>query len=464
MNVYQLTQEIPESVFRAYDIRGNANLLTDDVTYSIAHAFAAQLKQRQITCCLVGRDGRISSPRIFAALTAGLLASGIDIVDLGVIPTPLLYFAAATGEVTSGIMITASHNPPQDNGLKMIFETRSPSAEIIKDVYHIARQGHFASAQQPGHITQRAVIPEYIDYIKNTVQLEKTLRVVIDCSNGVSGLVAPELFNALGCDLMALNTTVDGQFPSHKPDTSLPEAYEQLQAAVLAEKADVGIMFDGDADRVGVVCNNGQILWPDRLLMLMAIALLEQYPGSTIVYDVKSTQHLKSVIEQHGGVPLMWRTGHSFMKEKVHETHAPVGGELSGHVFFNDRWFGFDDGIYTAVRLLEVISQKAESVKTLFAQFPETVATPEILYPVADNKKFLVIERLQQTTFPGSLDVNKIDGVRVSFPHGWALVRASNTSPNLTLRFEADTQTALDEIQQQMLQCMADVIEGPLSS
>lgn len=455
MNVYQLTQDMPESMFRAYDIRGNADLLTDDVVYTIAHAFATQLKQRQITRCLVGRDGRMSSPRIFAALTTGLLAAGIDIVDLGVIPTPLLYFAAATGEVTSGIMITASHNPPQDNGLKMIFETHSPSAEIIKEVYHIARRGDFVSAKQQGHITQRAVIPEYIDYIKKTVQLEKTLRVVIDCSNGVSGLVAPELFNTLGCDLIALNTTVDGRFPSHKPDTSLPEAYEQLQAAVLAEKADVGIMFDGDADRVGVVCNDGQILWADRLLMLMAIALLEHYPGSTIVYDVKSTQHLKAVIEQHGGVPLMWRTGHSFMKEKVHETQAPVGGELSGHVFFNDRWFGFDDGIYTAVRLLEVISQKSDSVQALFAQFPETVATPEILYPVVEDKKFLVIERLQQAIFPGSLDVNKIDGVRVSFPHGWALVRASNTSPNLTLRFEADTQTALEDIQQQMQQCIA---------
>ncbi len=455
MTSYQLTTDIPEAIFRAYDIRSDSALLTDDVVYTIAHAYANQLKQRQQNKCILGRDGRLSSPRIFAAFSRGLLDSGVDVVDLGIITTPLLYFAGATGDVTSGVMISASHNPKAHNGFKMIFDNVSPTAKTIKDLYHLTQAGEFEKGQ--GVLSQREIIPGYIEHITSSVSFERSLKIIIDCSNGVSGVIAPELFSAMNGQYIFINETVDGNFPSHKPDTSVPEEYQQLQAAVTQHQADIGIMFDGDADRVGVVCNDGNIIWPDRLLMLLAQDILQKYPGGTIVYDVKSTQNLKKVIEDSGGKPIMWRTGHSIMKRKIHDEQAPVGAELSGHVFFNDRWFGFDDGVYTAVRLLEVIAKQSKSVSEIFAALPDSISTPEILYPVSEDEKFDIITRLQQASFPDSLDVNQIDGVRVTFEKGWALVRASNTSPNLTLRFEAQTKEALEAIQHVVLRTLKEV-------
>jgi len=448
---YQLTEDFPEHIFRAYDIRSDSSILTEQRVYTLAVAFAHHLKNEGVSQCLVGYDGRLSSPSIVSVLMEGLQDMGIQVFNLGMIPTPLLYFAAATGSVTSGIMVTASHNPPQDNGFKMLVKNHSPTEAVIHALYDSIQEGTILKKQLHAStrstMTHQDIIPAYEGYIEKNIHLSKSLRVVVDCSNGVSGLVAPHLLKALGCEVTVLNGEVDGGFPHHKPDTSVPSAYEQLQQTVVDTKAELGILFDGDADRVGMVSEDGTIIWPDRLLMLLIMDILKRYPGAPIVYDVKSTQDLKPLIESYGGIPILWRTGHSFMKRKVYETKAPVGGELSGHIFFNDGWFGFDDGIYAAIRLLEVISTYSESLKEKLETLPQRVSTPEILYPIQEEEKFSVIQELQKKTFPGSVEVCLIDGVRVSFPGGWALIRASNTSPNLTLRFEANTPHELKEIQ-----------------
>jgi len=446
-NKFQLEKNITQSIFRAYDIRGIVKTeLTPNAVFTIGLAFGSTAQEIGQKTVIIGRDARESSPILFEALCSGFTQTGCDVIDIGVVPTPLLYFATNQLSSKTGVMITGSHNPVEYNGLKMVLDGITISTDAVQALYQRIQAGDFKKGSgQLTHVDD--IIPNYIKYVVENIKLKKPLHIVVDGGNGVGGLVAPELYRKLGCKVDELYCEVDGRFPNHHPDPTIPKNLEALQQMVKEKNADIGLAFDGDADRLGIVLNTGEIVWPDKQLMLIAKHVYPRYKGAAFVFDVKCSTELPKIVKKYGGEPLMYRTGHSVLKQKMIEMKAPLSGELSGHIFFKDRWFGFDDGIYVGARLLEILSEEDKNAKEVFDEFPKTISTPELKVAIADNKKEAVLEKLK-IEFSSKTDVNiiTIDGLRVEFKHGWRLVRASNTTPCLTLRFEADTEENLEYI------------------
>jgi phosphomannomutase / phosphoglucomutase len=437
---------LPEHVFRAYDIRGNAQTeLTDSLITSIARAIGTIAGEMGEQVLIVGCDGRTSSPRIKSALVRALLETGRDVVDIGLVPTPVLYFATRRLKHRSGIMITGSHNPADQNGLKIVLNQQTIAAGGIKQIRDRAIAAKFSSGN--GRVTREDVVPAYMEEILNDIAIAVPLKVVIDAGNGATSELAPRLFEELGCEVERLNCVIDGRFPGHPPDTSNEANLAELCRRVVEIKADFGVAFDGDGDRLAVVTSSGEIIRSDVLLMIYAQDVVSRNPGADVVFDVKCSRHLSKLITRHGGRPVLWKTGHAFMKEKMRETGALLGGEFSGHMFFGERWYGFDDGMYAAGRLAEILSTHGETLDDSIAKFPATVNTPEIIIPVPDNYKFELVEKIISNADFNSGKVNTMDGIRVDFSNGWGLIRASNTGPALTARFEADTQENLEIIQ-----------------
>ena len=451
---YKLVTQPRRALFRAYDIRGIVEAGFDrHMFYTLGVVLAARVRAIGKSVVAVGRDGRLSSPELATALIAGCREGGCDVIDVGVVPSPVLYFATHTLEVDAGFMVTGSHNPKQYNGLKMVIAGKTLSESDIQGLY---KQMLAADYSLPGGGAYQAlpIIPAYITDIQQRLQIRRRLKVVVDCGNGVAAHTAPALYAALGCEVVPLHATVDGNFPNHHPNPSVAENMQDLIAAVEAEQADVGLAFDGDADRLGVVTPSGKIIWPDRLMMLYSQDVLQRQPGATVVFDVKCSSFLADVITQCGGNPLLWRTGHSVLKAKMIEASAALAGEMSGHIFFCENWYGFDDGVYAGARLLDILAARAESIDDIFHHFPEGVNTPEILLPLPDDKKFAFMERLVETAHFADAVVSTLDGLRVTFSHGWGLIRASNTTPNLTLRFESTTDAGLEAIRQQVREAL----------
>ena len=442
---------LSRAIFREYDIRGVAGRdLTDEVATAVAGANAAVLAEKGIKGSVsVGRDNRPSGEALHRALVAGLLAAGVDVVDIGIVPTPLAYWSQHKLDVVGGVQITGSHNPAEYNGFKLGLGRSSIFGADIQHIYDLAVAGKFPRGK--GQLHNREIIDDYIDDITARVgKLSRNLKVILDCGNGAGSVVAPRLFPKLGIQPRCLFCESDGTFPNHHPDPTVPKNLEALIAAVREDRADIGIAFDGDADRIGVIDDTGDIIWGDYLLILYARdALARAGKGQSIVFDVKSSQALPEAVEKAGGVPVMWKTGHSLIEEKMHETRAPVGGEVSGHMFFSEGFYGFDDALYGAARLLRIIADSGKSVRELLADVPRFVSTPEIRVDCPDDKKFGIVEEAQKY-FASKHRVITVDGVRVLFGDGWGLIRASNTQPVLVTRFEARTQQQLHEIQSEM--------------
>lgn len=451
---------IPSEIFRAYDIRGIV-----DKTLQLPHvallgyALGLRAKKSTIDTIIVGRDGRLSSPAMFQALTQGIVAAGCQVRDIGLVTSPMLYFAIQHWQIPHGIMITGSHNPKEYNGLKITLNNESLYGEALQDLARetehlgkvpIAPISITANQKQP--IVTHPILSDYLDVVVKNIRLKQPLTVVIDCGNGASGVVAQTLFERLGCKVIPLYCEVDGNFPNHHPDPGQPKNLEKLQATIKQEQADIGLAFDGDGDRVGLVDNQGTIIWPDRFLMLLAQDLLQRHPGSTVIFDVKCSQHVAPFIQKYGGTPLMSKTGHSLIKAQMKKTGALLAGELSGHVFIKERWYGFDDGLYTGARILEIVSEALYNKtypesSALFQTLPISLSTPELQIPVTEQEKFQIIQQFvdAQATFGGT--VTTIDGMRIDFEDGFGLIRASNTSPNLILRFEGENEDSLARIQ-----------------
>lgn len=439
---------VPEEIFRAYDIRGVVdNQLTPDVVREIGKAIGSEAFDRGEQKVVVARDGRLSGPTLIEALKEGLKASGRDVIDIGEVPTPVLYFATNYLDTRSGVMLTGSHNPANYNGLKIVIAGETLAKENIQKLYSRIKNSDFVSGK--GSEEARNVVPDYLGQITADVALAQPLKVAVDCGNGVAGSIAPRLLQGLGCEVIGLYCDVDGNFPNHHPDPSKPENLNDLIAMVKSEKADIGLAFDGDGDRLGVVVSDGTIVWPDRQMMLYAIDVLSRNPGADIIFDVKCTRHLPKVISSHGGRPIMWKTGHSLVKAKMKETGALLAGECSGHIFFKERWYGFDDALYTAARLLEILAGDVRSSAEVFAALPNSMATPELNVTISDTRKFDFVNKLAKVATFGNGRINTTDGIRVDFDDGWGLVRASNTTPCLVMRFEADNAASLERIKNQ---------------
>ena len=438
------TEKIPASIFRAYDIRGVVGKsLTPDVVKAIGRAIgteAARLNQQTVA---VGRDGRISGPILAEALIEGLRSTGRDVVDVGEVPTPVLYYATHYLETGSGVMLTGSHNPPEYNGLKIMIDGETLFGDRISALRTTALSGEFTKGS--GKLESTDITSEYIRRITEDipVAIGNAFKVVIDCGNGVAGAVAPDLIRALGHDVVELYCDVDGTFPNHHPDPSVPANLKDLINAVKENAADIGFAFDGDGDRLGVVDGNGSIIYPDRQLMLFARDVLSRNPGAEIVFDVKCSSRLPMVIEKLGGKPVMWKTGHSFIKSKLKETGAPLAGEMSGHIFFKERWYGFDDALYASARLLEILMGLKQPPAEVFKKLPKGVATPELKVDLSEGEHLAFMEKLKESADFGDAKLTTIDGLRADFADGWGLVRASNTTPSLVLRFEGDSKEAL---------------------
>ena len=438
--------DFPGHIFRAYDIRGNAKTeLSDELMTDIGKAIGTIAGEMDEQSLIVGCDGRISSPRIKSALIRALMESGRDVIDIGLVPTPVLYFATQHLSCGSGIMITGSHNPPEHNGLKVVLNQRTIAAGGIQEIRDRVVSGEFSTGN--GRMIREDVVPAYMEEVLHDIAIAVPLKIVIDAGNGATSDIAPTLFEELGCEVVPLYCEVDGTFPNHDPDTSNEENLADLARMVQEEKADFGVAFDGDGDRLAVVSSSGHIVRSDVLLMIYAQDVVSRNPGADVVFDVKCSRNLTDLITRHGGRPVLWKTGHAFMKEKMKETGALLGGEFSGHIFFGERWYGFDDGMYAAGRLAEILSTHGDSLDDSIAEFPAMVNTPEIIIPVADDYKFRLIEKIINNTDFSSGKINTMDGLRVDFSHGWGLVRASNTGPALTARFEADTRENLAAIQ-----------------
>jgi phosphomannomutase/phosphoglucomutase len=438
----------PEHIFRAYDIRGLADTeLTSELVTAVGGAIGTLAGEQDQQALVVGCDGRESSERIKNTLVRALLASGRDVIDIGLVSTPMLYFATHRLQCRSGVMVTGSHNPPEYNGLKIVIDRHTIAAGGITDILNRAVAGNFSKGS--GRVVKENVTAAYIDEIADDVAVPVPIKVVVDAGNGATSPVAVPLFEAIGCDVVPLYCKVDPSFPNRSPDTSREENLSDLIAAVLQHQADLGVAFDGDGDRVAVVTPSGEVVRTDVLMMLFARDVVSRNPGADVVFDVKCSRNLAQVISENGGRPVLWKTGHAFMKEKMLETGALLGGEFSGHIFFGERWFGFDDGLYAAARLAEILSTYGESLDEAVAGLPATVNTPEILIPVDEGYKFRLMEAItRQADFPNGR-LNTLDGLRVDFPSGWGLVRASNTSAALTARFEADSEEELESIKQQ---------------
>ncbi|MFP5420159.1 MAG: phosphomannomutase/phosphoglucomutase [Gammaproteobacteria bacterium] len=439
--------KLPADIFRAYDIRGVVGrTLNAETAYWIGRAIGSQSLAQGEPNIAVGRDGRLSGPELAQQLIQGLLDCGCNVSDVGMVPTPVVYYAGHILTGKSAVMLTGSHNPRDYNGFKIVIAGDTLANEQIQALK--ARIDNNDLASGVGTVEQVDVLERYFKQIRDDIAMAKPMRVVVDCGNGVAGVIAPQLIEALGCSVIPLYCEVDGNFPNHHPDPGKPENLADLIAKVKSEKADIGLAFDGDGDRVGVVTNTGTVVYPDRLLMLFAKDVVSRNPGADIIFDVKCTRRLTPLISGYGGRPVMWKTGHSLIKKKMKETGALLAGEMSGHIFFKERWFGFDDGIYAAARLLEILSQDRRDAEHVFSAFPNDIATPEINIQVTEQSKFSIIERLQRDGVWGEGNITNLDGVRVDYPKGWGLVRASNTTPVLVLRFEAETEEELERIKE----------------
>ena len=440
--------DVPAEIFRSYDIRGLVgSQITPELAQLIGQAVGSEAIDQGEQAIVVARDGRTHSESLTQALIRGILRSGCNVINIGVVPTPLMYFSTFHfDDTSSGVMVTASHNPKEYNGFKVVINNRALADDAVVDLRSriIAQRFH----QGLGEEIPRTIIPDYIDRIFSDVALAGNVSIVVDAGNAVTGLVAPALFEELGCDVTPLFCDLDGEFPNHNPDPTEEKNLQALIAKVQETNADIGVAFDGDGDRLVVVTPKGDIIWPDRLLMLFAKDVLSRNPGADVLFDVKCSRQLNQVISSYGGRPIMWKTGHSPMKAKMEETQALIGGEYSGHIFIKDRWYGFDDGIYAMARLLEIITLRDQKIDDIFAAFPQLFSTPEIKIAIADSDKFELIKKLSETGDFANGTITTIDGLRVDYTKGWGLVRASNTSPALTLRFEAESQESLEKIQQ----------------
>jgi phosphomannomutase/phosphoglucomutase len=438
---------IAPEIFKAYDIRGIVGkTLTPAAVEAIGQAIGSESLERGRGTVVIGRDGRLSGPELSAALARGLQKSGANVIDVGQVATPMVYFAAHHLDTQSAVMVTGSHNPPDYNGLKMVVAGETLSGEAIQALR--ARIGSGRLATGAGGYREHSIREDYLRRIVSDVKLARPMRLVVDCGNGVAGATAPELFRRLGCEVVELYCDVDGHFPNHHPDPSQPENLKDVQQALAAGRGELGLAFDGDGDRLGVVTKSGKIIYPDRQLMLFAADVLGRNPGAEIIFDVKSTRNLFAWITERGGKPVMWKTGHSFIKKKLQETGAPLAGEMSGHMFFKERWYGFDDGLYAGARLLEILSRESDPGAVLEAM-PDAVSTPELHLKLAEGENYALIDRLKASArFDGAREVITIDGLRVEYADGFGLARPSNTTPVVVLRFEADDAAALKRIQE----------------
>jgi phosphomannomutase/phosphoglucomutase len=439
---------VDRSIFRAYDIRGVVGKsLNKGVARLIGRAIGSEAQQRGLKEIVVARDGRLSGPDLMASLIEGLRSTGCDVIDIGAAPTPVLYFATFHLNTGSGVMLTGSHNPPDYNGFKIVLGGETLSEDAIQNLYARISESNLVSGS--GGLQSMNLQNDYIERIGSDVQVERRLKVVVDCGNGIAGAIAPAVLEAIGCEVVPLFCEVDGHFPNHHPDPSEPRNLQDLMLSVKQMKADIGVAFDGDGDRLGVVTADGEVIYPDRLLMLFARDVLSRIPGAPIIYDVKCTGKLQSLILEAGGSPIMWRTGHSLIKAKMREIEAELAGEMSGHFFFKERWYGFDDGIYAAARLLEILAADLEgrAPAEVFAELPKGVSTPELKIDMEEGEHYRFIQAFQQKSKFDGARITTIDGVRADWPDGWGLVRASNTTPVLVLRFDADNDKALRRIQ-----------------
>ena len=453
---YKIIKDLDKVIFRAYDIRGIVGVnLNADVVYTIALAIGSNIVASNNKSVVIGRDGRLSSDELGEALRQGLLDSGCDITDIGMVPSPLVNFAIATLGIPSGVMLTGSHNPKDYNGLKITIAGETLSEQKIENIFNTIKEIDFKIVT--GSYRKYEILDNYITDIKNRLQIPRPLKVVVDCGNGIGSVVAPDLFEALGCEVIKLYCDIDGNFPNHHPNPSVAENMLDLQRAVKENSADLGVAFDGDADRIGLVTEAGEIIWPDRQMMLFAKDILQRQAGAKIVFDVKCSNFLADVITKFSGEPILWKTGHSLIKAKMINEKAALGGEMSGHIFFNENWYGFDDGVYVAARIVEILAKQNDTLTDIFNEFPDGYNTPELLISIAEEKKFTFVEKLKQSIIAVDGEVNLIDGVRVNFPYGWFLVRASNTTPCLTLRLEADSKVNLEKICRRVSKQLQDI-------
>lgn len=437
---------IDSSIFRAYDIRGVvADALTPAAVEQIGRSFGSEALARGQSTVVLARDGRLSGPDLIQALAKGLQSSGCDVIDIGMVPTPVLYFATYHLETGTGIMVTGSHNPPEYNGLKMMIGGDTLFGEGIQQLYQRLVKDDLSSGS--GNYSEMSVLDAYLERIIGDIKLDRKMRIATDCGNGVAGVCAAELFKKLGCEVHELFSEVDGNFPNHHPDPAKVENLQDIAALVESEQLELGLAFDGDGDRVGVIDDRGQIIWPDRQMILYSRDILDRNPGAKIIYDVKCSRLLPEAIKEAGGDPEMWKTGHSFVKARIKETGAALGGEMSGHIFFKERWYGFDDALYSAARLLEIVSRDPRKVSEIFGEIPDSVNTPELGIKFAEGEHHTFMSSfVEKSNFDGA-QLTTIDGLRADFDDGWGLVRASNTTPSLVIRFEADSQSALERIQ-----------------
>jgi phosphomannomutase/phosphoglucomutase len=450
---------LPPEIFKAYDIRGVVGrTLTAPIVRTIGRALGSLARERKRDTIVVGRDGRLSGPELVGALSDGIRAAGVDVIDIGMVVTPMTYFAAVHLGTACSVMVTGSHNPPDYNGLKMVIDSTTLSGDDIQALRMRIERGELAEGS--GGLRTQDVGAAYFDRIASDVKLTRPMRIAVDCGNGVAGAYAPALYRRLGCEVVELFCEVDGRFPNHHPDPSQPKNLEDLKRRLLNGDCELGLAFDGDGDRLGVVTPGGNVIYADRQLMLFAADVLKRVPGATVIYDVKSTRNLKPWILEHGGVPLLWKTGHSLIKSKMKETGAVLAGEMSGHTFFGERWYGFDDGLYAGARLMEILSRHANPSAVLNA-LPDALSTPELTIPCAEGEQHALIARLQkEAKFSGATDVIRIDGLRVEYPDGFGLARASNTTPVIVLRFEADNEKALARIQHEFRRVLTAVKPG----
>jgi phosphomannomutase/phosphoglucomutase len=442
-----MLESIPPEIFKAYDIRGVVGrTLTPDIVDAIGRAVGSEAIARGRRTVVIGRDGRHSGPELAAALARGMQASGVDVIDIGQAATPMLYFAAHHFDTLSGVAVTGSHNPPEYNGLKIMIAGDTLSGEAIQALRERIVQGKLAVGS--GGYRSEDIREAYLKRITGDVKLARPMRLVVDCGNGVAGATAPELYRRLGCEVTELFCEVDGSFPNHHPDPSQPKNLEDAQKALAAGKGELAFAFDGDGDRLGVVTRSGKIIYPDRQLMLFAADVLKRHPGAQIIFDVKSTRHLFSWIREHGGKPVLWKTGHSLIKQKLKETGALLAGEMSGHTFFKERWYGFDDALYAGARLLEILSREADPSAVLEG-LPDAISTPELHIKLNEGENYQLMDKLRESArFEQAKEVITIDGLRVEYADGFGLARPSNTTPVVVLRFEADNEAAIKRIQE----------------
>ncbi len=451
-----MTVPLPPEIFKAYDIRGIVGrTLTPDIVRTIGRGLGTLAREAGRAAIAIGRDGRLSGPELSAALADGIRAAGTDAIDVGRVATPMTYFASYALGTASSVMVTGSHNPPDYNGLKMVIDGATLAGDAIQALRARLERGELASGS--GRYRLHSVGGLYLDRIARDVTLARPMKIAVDCGNGVAGAYAPSLFRRMGCEVVELYCEVDGTFPNHHPDPSQPKNLADLVARLAKGDCELGLAFDGDGDRLGVVTKDGHVIYPDRQLMLFAADVLSRAPGATVIFDVKSTRNLGPWIAKHGGAPLLWKTGHSLIKVKMKETRAALAGEMSGHTFFGERWYGFDDGLYAGARLLEILSRSANPSAVLDA-LPDAISTPELHLAVAEGEQHALVRELaERARFPGASDVIRIDGLRVEYPDGFGLARASNTTPTVVLRFEADDARALARIQGEFRRVLGEV-------